>query len=522
MFFKHTSHLLLLILGYSLGIIVIYWNFFSFYTGSPLLISLSICTFLLAYFTKTRPYVFLLFCFLATFLMGSLRMEMHPSQRLFKTLHHEGKQKNTLETINPFTLEINGNKPQYYQFVIEAPLKSQGKQYRYVAEISPIKIKDCTVLANNHLKSNPIQTVKALLSHAKDTLKEALKIGQVGLAKGYLNIPSATQLPRGFSYKNYLRTQDIHFTLYISHWKKIDNSGPKSGYKYLAAMENIKRDILEKIKTTAMDSAAIQVYSALVFGEKKTLDPGLRTAYQNAGAAHILAISCLHIGMIAAMLLFILAPLQRLPRGKVLSSVLLIFCLWIYAVFSGSSPSVVRAVAMFGFLSVGWIFNRPMFSLHYLAISFFFMVLWNPLVLFSLGFVMSYAAVASILLGMPLVESLGVPKNTLNSFKNNYGIHEIIHKEWANSYQLEEFKIIFPKTTNHIKGPISHIIIDSSARAYPSHFKPEQLKNTQLITSGFYPTKEMNAWEKWPQKNGRLIWKIDTQGFYSFKKDPAP
>jgi hypothetical protein len=94
MFFKHTSHLLLLILGYSLGIIVIYWNFFSFYTGSPLLISLSICTFLLAYFTKTRPYVFWLFCFLATFLMGSLRMEMHPSQRLFKTLHHEGKQKN--------------------------------------------------------------------------------------------------------------------------------------------------------------------------------------------------------------------------------------------------------------------------------------------------------------------------------------------------------------------------------------------------------------------------------------------
>ena len=69
---------------------------------------------------------------------------------------------------------------------------------------------------------------------------------------------------------------------------------------------------------------------------------------------------------------------------------------------------------------------------------------------------------------------------------------------------------------------ISHIIIDSSARAYPSYFKPEQLKNTQLITSGFYPTKEMNAWEKWAQKNGRLIWKIDTQGFYSFKKDPAP
>ena len=133
--------------------------------------------------------------------MGSLRMEMHPSQRLFKMLQHEGKQKNTRETINPFTLEVQQNKPQYYQFVIESPLKSNGKQYRYVAEIHPIKIKDCTVLTNNHPKINPIKKVKVLLSHAKDSLKKALKEGQAGIAKGYLNIPSARQLPRGFSYK---------------------------------------------------------------------------------------------------------------------------------------------------------------------------------------------------------------------------------------------------------------------------------------------------------------------------------
>ena len=705
MFFKQSSHLLLLLLGYSLGIIAIYGGFFPLYTGTPLLISLSICTILLAYFTKTKAYIFWVFCFLAAFLMGSLRMEMHPSQRLFKALNHVGEQKNTQETINPFTLEVNENRPQYYQFVIESQLKSNGKQYRYVAEISPIKIKDSTVFAGKHLKFNSIKIVKALLSHAKDTLKEPLSVGQAGIAKGYLNNPRATQLPRGFSYKNYLRTQDIHFTLYMSHWKKTKNLGPKSTYKYRSNIGNIKREIIEKVKKTTLDSTVIQIYSALVFGEKITLDPGLLSAYQNAGAAHILAISGLHIGMIAGMLLFILAPLQKLPRGKVLSSILLLIGLWTYAVFSGSSPSVVRAVSMFSFLSIAWIFNRPMFSLHYLAISFFFMVLWNPLVLFSLGFVMSYTAVASILLGMPLIESLGVPKNnyvkkiwqltsisllaqlgvlgpslfsfhqfpllflatnlliipcigillglgvftgiwfafssppdlllwllnkgflilnytvewigdqdqwilkniyfpssylwgvlllilgfviwqhqkyhkpqswryflwatlifqsivlgqkiydhkinvhyiiksygqltlltidhrtihyfsekpldknTLNSFKSNYDIHKIIHKEWVNNYQLGLFKIVFPKIKNRIKGPISHVVIDSSTRAYPSHFNPEQLKNTQLISSGFYNTKEMNSWEKWAKKNGRLIWKIDTQGFYHFKMD---
>lgn len=708
MFFKQSAHLLLLLLGYSLGIFTIYKGFIPLFTGNTLIISLAVCTILLAYFTKTRTHLFWIFCFVAAFLMGSLRMEIHPSQRLFKTLQYEGKQKNTLETINPFTLEINGNKPQYYQFVIESLLKSNGKQYRYVAEIHPIQIKDCTVLTNNHPKTNPIKKVKVLLSHAKDSLTKALKEGQVGIAKGYLNFPSARQLPGGFSYKNYLRTQDIHFTFYMSQWKKIETATTKYTFKYRSLIAERKSKILEKLQTSCLDSAVVQVYSALVFGEKTRLDPDLRMAYQNAGAAHILAISGLHIGMIAAMLLLFLAPLQRLAGGKILSSILLLFGLWTYAIFSGSAPSVVRAVSMFSFLSIAWIFKRPMFSLHYLAISFFFMLLWNPLVLFSLGFVMSYAAVASILLGMPLIESLGVPKNkyvkkvwqlasisllaqlgvlgpslfsfhqfpllflatnlfiipwigillglgiftgiwwafssppnlllyvlnkgflilnntvewigaqdqwilkniyfptsylwalllltlgfllwqlqkyrkpkswryflcsalifqsivlgqkiydhkinehyiiksygqltllsinhktmeyysekpldknTINSFKNNYDIRETIHKKWENNYQLGPFKIVFPKIKNQIKGPISHVLIDSSTRAYPSHFKPEQLSNTRVIYSGFYPTKEMNTWEKWARKNGRLIWKIDTQGFYDFKRDISP
>jgi hypothetical protein len=113
-------------------------------------------------------------------------------------------------------------------------------------------------------------------------------------------------------------------------------------------------------------------------------------------------------------------------------------------------------------------------------------------------------------------------KNTIHSFKNNYDIRETIHKKWENNYQLGPFKIVFPKIKNQIKGPISHVLIDSSTRVYPSHFNPEQLSNTRVIYSGFYPTKEMNTWEKWARKNGRLIWKIDTQGFYDFKRDISP
>ncbi len=56
----------------------------------------------------------------------------------------------------------------------------------------PYKLRTAPVLINNHPKTNPIKKVKVLLSHAKDSLKKVLKEGQVGIAKGYLNIPSET------------------------------------------------------------------------------------------------------------------------------------------------------------------------------------------------------------------------------------------------------------------------------------------------------------------------------------------
>ena len=102
----------------------------------------------------------------------------------------------------------------------------------------------------------------------------------------------------------------------MSHWKKIETANTKHTFKYHSLIAERKSKILEKLQTTSLDSAVIQVYNALVFGEKTTLDPDLRVAYQNAGAAHILAISGLHIGMISAMLLFFLAPFQRLAGVK--------------------------------------------------------------------------------------------------------------------------------------------------------------------------------------------------------------
>ena len=111
MFFKQSAHLLLFLLGYSLGIFTIYKGSIPLFTGNTLIISLAVCTILLAYFTKTRTHLFWVFCFLAAFLIGSLRMEMHPSQRLFKMLQHEGNKKTPERPLTHFLLSLTKINP---------------------------------------------------------------------------------------------------------------------------------------------------------------------------------------------------------------------------------------------------------------------------------------------------------------------------------------------------------------------------------------------------------------------------
>jgi len=66
---------------------------------------------------------------------------------------------------------------------------------------------------------------------------------------------------------------------------------------------------------------------------------------------------------------------------------------------------------MFSFLSFSLLLKRPQYSLHLLVVAYFSNLIWDPLVVFSLGFAMSYAAVAVILLGMPILNELWSPKN---------------------------------------------------------------------------------------------------------------
>ncbi|HZJ35944.1 MAG TPA: ComEC/Rec2 family competence protein, partial [Gillisia sp.] len=132
--------------------------------------------------------------------------------------------------------------------------------------------------------------------------------------------------------------------------------------------------------------------------------------YAAAGVIHILAVSGLHVGIILLLLNWVLKPVERLPKGKFIKTLLLLTLLWGFAILAGLSPSVVRAVSMFSFLAIGMQLNRRSSALSTLFISLLFLLLINPNFIFQVGFQLSYMAVFTIVLIQPFLFRLFTPK----------------------------------------------------------------------------------------------------------------
>lgn len=125
---------------------------------------------------------------------------------------------------------------------------------------------------------------------------------------------------------------------------------------------------------------------------------------------HVLAVSGLHVGIIMYLLLFIIARFSKFisKRNAVVICVLLV---WVYAGITGFSPSVMRASFMFSVLMIGQVWSRHANSINTLFFSAFVLLLINPLLIYDIGFQLSYLAVLGILLMYKRISILILIKN---------------------------------------------------------------------------------------------------------------
>lgn len=251
----------------------------------------------------------------------------------------------------------------------------------------------------------------AILYFQRDSLSSRLQMGEELWVRSRISPPVSARNFDEFDYARYLIRKGISGTGFVAsgHWQFSECRKEKEGIatvlyrlaaSYRTQIENLYRRL-------GIEGDELAVLSALTLGDKTDLSESVRESYSVAGVSHVLALSGLHIGLLYALAFFLLRPLLLGGQsGRVLRSLLLILLLWLFAFFTGLSPSVVRSAAMFSIWALADLCGRQSFSLNTLALTAWLMLLVRPVWLFDVGFQLSFAAVLSILLFQPFLYRL--------------------------------------------------------------------------------------------------------------------
>ncbi len=181
------------------------------------------------------------------------------------------------------------------------------------------------------------------------------------------------------------------------------NPAPRESNHPLA--ERINQIAADKISTLQLSPDSESLVEALTLGRRYGMNRALVSAYRHCGASHLLAISGLHIGMVALLLGLIFRPIVLLPYGNIALSMILIGLLWLYTSVVGFTPSVVRSTVMFTVLALNKITTGRYDPLRSLAIAVVIMVAANPSIIYSVGFQLSVVAVLEIIVvAVPIIK----------------------------------------------------------------------------------------------------------------------
>ncbi len=258
------------------------------------------------------------------------------------------------------------------------------------------------------LLSEPSKTVSAkFLIRFQELIP--LRYGKHLTLTGVLRQPDTRRNPGGFDYRAYLARQNVSGIIY--HQGLLHISEQQSGFlplRWIEALrlrtERIIDDIYSGLQTpqTREDSLHAKLLKAILLGKRSDVPSETLDIFRNSGTFHVLAVSGLHVGLVAMFCYLGLSVFRRIPKKVVyLFTILMVL---IYACLVGFRPSVFRATLMATLFLFATIIDRDTDIFNLLAVAALVLLLLNPMQLWDIGFQLSFVAVASIVYFVPKME----------------------------------------------------------------------------------------------------------------------
>lgn len=279
-----------------------------------------------------------------------------------------------------------------------------------------------------------------------------LKIGSQIQAEGSLLFFEPASNPGNFDQKFYYCKQNIHAYMWTDSIRKLDS--------HLTWWDIFRNALLEMRLSWSSYLKEIAgnkyggILSAMILGEKSSMDAEVKELYQLNGIAHILAISGLHLSFIGHSFYQIV----RKGSGSYLAGgiVGLIF-MALYIMMIGVSMSALRAVVMFVLRVMADMSGRVYDPLTAISLAAVMVILWRPLSFYDGGFQLSFGAIIGILFLNPMISCENKNKNFLyNSIMTNLSIQIVTFPILL--YHYYEFSL-YSILLNLIVVPLMSVIL---------------------------------------------------------------
>lgn len=188
-------------------------------------------------------------------------------------------------------------------------------------------------------------------------------------------------------------------------------------------IQPIRDIILRKIDLFILSNSNNQFAKALLIGQKSNIDNATLEAYTALGIVHIIAISGMHLDLVANYLTKITGWLPRNKYLQLIELFFLIIAISAYTLVANASPSIVRAAIFFCLFKIGSYFNLHKYVLNSIAGGLLIILLFHCQTIWHIGWQLSYAAVIGIHVVHPWISNIFRLKNpAISSIWNNFSI----------------------------------------------------------------------------------------------------
>lgn len=213
-----------------------------------------------------------------------------------------------------------------------------------------------------------------------------------------LNPPTPPVIPGGFDYQRMAFFQQLGATGYAIGKPDIETTTRET------SLENLRQHVTRRIGAVIGDEDTAAVATALMTGERRQIREAVMEDIRKAGIAHLLAISGLHIGMVAAALFFFLraflAMSERLALRysvKKIAAFVTLLGTIAYTMIVGAPVPAQRAAMMTGIVLVAVMLDRAALTMRLVALAATVILLLRPENLLGASFHMSFAAVVALI-----------------------------------------------------------------------------------------------------------------------------